>query len=51
LGFWAFSPGVPAVFFREGYTGSITPFRVLIVLHITSFIPSVRKLGFLLFDV
>jgi hypothetical protein len=38
-----FSPGVPAIFFREGYAGNVTPCRVLVVVQITSFLPSVRS--------
>jgi hypothetical protein len=41
------SPGAPAVFLREGYAGAC---RVLLVLPITSFLPSVRGLEFPLFD-
>jgi hypothetical protein len=36
-----FSSGAPAVFLREGYAVYVTPYRVLIVVHITSFLPSV----------
>jgi hypothetical protein len=50
LGFWVFSPGIPAVFLREEYAGNITPCRVLVVEQITSFPPSMIELGFPLFD-
>jgi hypothetical protein len=46
-----FSPRAPAVFLREGYAGYATPCRVFAVLLITSFLSSVKKLEFLLFDV
>jgi hypothetical protein len=45
-----FSLGALAVFLREGYTGYITPCRVLAMVQITSFLPSVRGLEFPLFD-
>jgi hypothetical protein len=48
--FGFFSPGVPAVFLKEGYAENITPGRVLVVMQITSFLPSVRELGFQLLD-
>jgi hypothetical protein len=48
LGF--FSPGAPEVFLREGYAGYVTPCKVLIVVLITSFLPSLRGLEFSLFD-
>jgi hypothetical protein len=34
-----FFPGVPAVFLREGYTGNITPCRVLVVQFTYLFSP------------
>jgi hypothetical protein len=34
----------------EGYAGNVTPCRVLVVVQITSFLPSARGLEFLLFD-
>jgi hypothetical protein len=37
------------VFLRDGYAGYATPCRVLVVVHITSFLPSGRVLRFLLF--
>jgi hypothetical protein len=36
------SPGAPAVFLREGCAGNVAPCRVLAVVQITSFLPSVR---------
>jgi hypothetical protein len=50
LGFWVFSPGVPAVFLREGYARYVIPCRVLAVVQMTSFLPSVRELDSQLFD-
>jgi hypothetical protein len=50
LGFEFFSPGAPGVLLREGYAGYIAPCWILVVLQITSFLPSVRELEFLLFD-
>jgi hypothetical protein len=44
-----FSPGTPALFLREGYVGCVTPCRILVVVPITSFLPSVRRLEFLFF--
>jgi hypothetical protein len=44
------SPGAPAVFLREGCAGNVAPCRVLAVVQITSFLPSVRGLEFPLFD-
>jgi hypothetical protein len=49
-GFEFFSLGVPAVFLREGYAGNVMPFRVLVVVQITSFLLSARGLEFLSFD-
>jgi hypothetical protein len=40
-----FSSGAPAVFLREWYVGYVTPCRVLVVVLITSFLPSVRGLS------
>jgi hypothetical protein len=45
-----FSPGASAVFLREGYAGYVTPCGALVVVPISSFLPSVRGLEFLLFD-
>jgi hypothetical protein len=45
-----FSPGALAVFLREGYAGYVVPCRILVMLWITSFLPSVRRLEFPLFD-
>jgi hypothetical protein len=45
-----FSPGALAVFLRERYAGNVTPCSVLVVLQITSFLPSARRVEFLLFD-
>jgi hypothetical protein len=50
LGFGFFSPGAPAVFLREGYARNVNHCRVLVVVQITSFLPSVRGLNFPLFD-
>jgi hypothetical protein len=38
------------VFLREGYVGYVTLCRVLLVMQITSFLPEVKGLEFLLFD-
>jgi hypothetical protein len=38
------------VFLREGCAGYITPCRVLVVVPITSFLPSVKGLELLLFN-
>jgi hypothetical protein len=38
------------VFLREGYAGYVTHCRVLVVMQITSFLPSVKDLEFPLFD-
>jgi hypothetical protein len=38
-------------FLRKGYAGNVTPVRVLVLMLITSFLPSVKGLEFLLFDV
>jgi hypothetical protein len=35
---------------QSGYAGNVTPSRVLVVVRITSFLPSVRGLEFLHFD-
>jgi hypothetical protein len=48
-GFGFFSPGVLAVSLTEGYAGNSISCRVLVVVQNTSFLPSVRELGFLLF--
>jgi hypothetical protein len=45
-----FSHVALAMFLREGYAGYLIPCRILVVVLITSFIPSVRGLEFLLFD-
>jgi hypothetical protein len=45
-----FPPGTPAVFLRQGYAGYVTPCRVLVGVAIASFLPSVRRLEFSLFD-
>jgi hypothetical protein len=52
LGFcvFFFSPGAPTVFLRERYAGYVTPCSVLVVVPITSFLPSVRGLEFPFFD-
>jgi hypothetical protein len=42
--------GAPAVFLRKGFAGYVTPCSVLVVVPISSFLPSVRGLEFLLFD-
>jgi hypothetical protein len=44
-----FFSGVPAVFLREESAGNVTPFRVLVVVQISSFLPSARGLEFPLF--
>jgi hypothetical protein len=49
LGFF-FSPGASVVFHREGCAGNVTLCRVLVVVLITSLLPSVRRLKFPLFD-
>jgi hypothetical protein len=38
------------VFLREGYAGYVIPCRVLVVVPVASFLPSVRRLEFLFFD-
>jgi hypothetical protein len=38
------------VFLSGRYAGYVTPCRVLVVVSIASFFPSVRRLEFLLFD-
>jgi hypothetical protein len=43
LGFWVFSPGVPVVLLGERYPRNLTPFRVFILVQITSFLLSVRE--------
>jgi hypothetical protein len=48
-GFEFFNSGAPAVFLREGYAGHVASCRILIVVLIASFLPSVRGLEFLLF--
>jgi hypothetical protein len=45
-----FPSRVSPVFLREDYAGNITPCRVPAVVQITSFLPSVRELGFQIFD-
>jgi hypothetical protein len=50
VGILSFYSGVPAVFLTVGYAGNVTLFRLLVMVHITSFLPSVRDLGFPLFD-
>jgi hypothetical protein len=50
LSFFFPPPGALAVFFREGYAGYVTPCGALVVVPISSFLPSVRGLEFLLFD-
>jgi hypothetical protein len=37
-----FSPGAPAVFLREGYAGYVSHCRILFMLKIISFLPSLR---------
>jgi hypothetical protein len=49
-GFEVFSPEAPAVFLREEYAGNVTPYRVLVVVQITSFLPTARGLEFPPFD-
>jgi hypothetical protein len=44
-----FLPGAPAVFLREGYAGYLTPCTVPVVVQITSFLSSARRLEFPLF--
>jgi hypothetical protein len=44
-----FSSGAPTVFLREGYAGYVTPWRVLVLVLITSFLSSARELDFVLF--
>jgi hypothetical protein len=41
-GFDFFSPGTPAVFLREGYSGYVALCKVLVMVLITSFLSSVR---------
>jgi hypothetical protein len=48
--FFFFPPGAPAVVLREEYAGYVAPDRVLVVVSIASFLPSVRGLEFPLFD-
>jgi hypothetical protein len=40
-------PGAPAGFLREGCAGPALPCRVLVVVLITCFLPSVRGMGVL----
>jgi hypothetical protein len=44
-----FSSGAPAVFLREGYAGYVTPWRVQVLVLITTFLSSARELEFVLF--
>jgi hypothetical protein len=46
LGFELFSPGIPTDFLREEYAGNLAPYKVLLVMKITSFLSSVRDWGF-----
>jgi hypothetical protein len=46
----SFSSGAPAVFLRKGYAGNVTLCRVLVVVQITSFLPSRKGLEFQVFD-
>jgi hypothetical protein len=50
FGVFFFSSGIPAVFLREGCARYVTPCRVLFVVPIASFLPSVRGLEFPLSD-
>jgi hypothetical protein len=50
LCFEFFSPEDSAIFLREGYAGNVIPCGVLVVVQITSFLPSAKGLEFLLFD-
>jgi hypothetical protein len=45
-----FLPGAPTAFFREEYAGYVTPCWVFVVVLVASFLPSVRRLEFPLFD-
>jgi hypothetical protein len=38
------------MFLKERYAGYVTPYGILVVVLITSFLPSVRELEFLLFN-
>jgi hypothetical protein len=49
--FEVFSPGIPAVSLREGCADNVTPYRVLVVGQITSFLPSAKGREFPLLDV
>jgi hypothetical protein len=35
-----FPPGAPAVFLREGYAGYVTPCRVIVVVPVATFLPT-----------
>jgi hypothetical protein len=45
-----FPPESPAMFLSEKYVGYVTPYRILAVMSITSFLPSAGGLEFPLFD-
>jgi hypothetical protein len=51
VGVLTFFQGAPAVFLREGNAGYITCCRVLVVVPITTFLPSARRLTFPYSDV
>jgi hypothetical protein len=50
VGVLSFFLGAPAVFLRERYAGYVSHCRVLVVVPVTSFLPSAKGLEFSLFD-